>query len=45
LLAKGESAAAQPNFARAFELLGGDAGLRANEPERLSRLRRLGGIE
>ena len=45
LLAKGERAAAQPNFARAFELLGGDAGLRANEPERLSRLRRLGGIE
>jgi hypothetical protein len=44
LLARGESAAAQPNFARAFELLGGDAGLRANEPERLSRLRRLGGI-
>jgi len=45
LLAKGERTAAQPNFARAFELLGGDAGLRANEPERLSRLRRLGGIE
>jgi tetratricopeptide (TPR) repeat protein len=45
LFAKGEAAAAQPNFARAFELLGGDAGLRANEPERLSRLRRLGGIE
>jgi tetratricopeptide (TPR) repeat protein len=45
LLAKGETAAAQPNFARAFELLGGDAGLRATEPERLSRLRRLGGIE
>jgi tetratricopeptide (TPR) repeat protein len=45
LLAKGEEMAAQPNFARAFELLGGDAGLRANEPERLSRLRRLGGIE
>jgi tetratricopeptide (TPR) repeat protein len=45
LLARGEAAAAQPNFARAFELLGGDAGLRANEPERLSRLRRLGGIE
>ncbi|TMH62583.1 MAG: tetratricopeptide repeat protein [Betaproteobacteria bacterium] len=45
LLAKGERAAAQANFARAFELLGGDAGLRANEPERLSRLRALGGIE
>jgi tetratricopeptide (TPR) repeat protein len=45
LLAKGEKAAAQPNFARAFELLGSDAALRANEPERLSRLRRLGGTE
>jgi tetratricopeptide (TPR) repeat protein len=45
LLAKGDGTAAQPNFARAFELLGSDAALRANEPERLSRLRRLGGIE
>ena len=45
LLAKDERAAAQANFARAFELLGGDATFRANEPERLSRLRRLGGIE
>ncbi|MDQ2963753.1 MAG: tetratricopeptide repeat protein [Pseudomonadota bacterium] len=45
LLAKGEQTAARPNFARAFELLGGDAGLQANEPKRLSRLRRLGGIE
>jgi tetratricopeptide (TPR) repeat protein len=45
LLAQGDGAAARPNFARAFELLGGDAGLRANEPERLPRLRRLGGIE
>jgi tetratricopeptide (TPR) repeat protein len=45
LLAKGERAAAQANFARAFELLGGDATFRANEPERLARLRRLGGIE
>ncbi|HEY2968188.1 MAG TPA: tetratricopeptide repeat protein [Casimicrobiaceae bacterium] len=45
LLAKGEPAAAQANFARAFELLGGDAALRANDPERLARLRRLGGIE
>ncbi|HEX5863325.1 MAG TPA: tetratricopeptide repeat protein [Casimicrobiaceae bacterium] len=45
LLAKGEPAAARPNFARAFELLGGDAGLKANEPERLERLRRLGGNE
>jgi tetratricopeptide (TPR) repeat protein len=45
LLARGEGAAARSNFARAVELLGGDTGLRANEPERLSRLRRLGGIE
>jgi tetratricopeptide (TPR) repeat protein len=45
LLAKGEAAAARPNFARAFELLGSDPDLRANEPERLARLRRLGGSE
>ena len=45
LLANGERAAAQAQFARAFELLGGDATFRANEPERLARLRRLGGIE
>ena len=45
LLAKGEAAAARPNFARAFQLLGSDPGLRANEPERLARLRRLGGSE
>jgi tetratricopeptide (TPR) repeat protein len=45
LLAKGEPAGARPNFARAFDLLGGDPGLQANEPERLARLRRLGGTE
>ncbi len=45
LLANGERAAAQTHFARAFELLGGDATFRADEPERLARLRRLGGIE
>ncbi len=44
-LAKGEVAAAQPNFARAYELLAADAGLQANEPERLARLRRLGGLD
>ena len=44
-LAKGESAAARRNFARAFELLGNDAALQASEPERLARLRRLGGSE
>jgi hypothetical protein len=37
--------AAQPNFARAFDLLARDAGLQASEPERLARLRRLSGIE
>jgi Flp pilus assembly protein TadD len=45
LLANGERAVAQAHFARAFELLDGDATFRANEPERLSRLRQLGGIE
>jgi len=45
LLAKGDPAAAQPNFARAFELLASDPGLQANEPQRLARLRRLGGID
>jgi tetratricopeptide (TPR) repeat protein len=45
LLAKGDAAAAQDNFARAYALLAQDAGLQANEPERLARLRRLGGIQ
>lgn len=45
LLAKGEAEAARPNFARAYELLAPDPNLRAKEPERLARLRRLGGIE
>lgn len=45
LLAKGEIAAAKPSFARAFELLAQDAGLQANEPDRLARLRQLGGNE
>ena len=45
LLAKGDPAGARPHFARAFDLLGADAGLRASEPERLARLRRLGGVE
>jgi tetratricopeptide (TPR) repeat protein len=44
-LAKGEVAAAQPNFARAYALLAADAGLQANEPARLARLRRLGGLD
>jgi tetratricopeptide (TPR) repeat protein len=45
LLAKGDAAGAQPHFARAYELLAPDAGLQANEPERLARLRRLGGLD
>ena len=45
LLARGDIAAARPNFARAFELLAHDADLQANEPDRLARLRRLGGVE
>jgi hypothetical protein len=45
LLAKGDPATARPNFARALGFLGADAGLRANEPERLARLKRLGEVE
>jgi tetratricopeptide (TPR) repeat protein len=45
LLSKGDPLAARPHFARAFKLLDADAGLRASEPERLARLRRLGGVE
>jgi tetratricopeptide (TPR) repeat protein len=44
-LAKGDAEAATSNFRRAFQLLARDAGLQANEPERLARLRRLGEIE
>jgi tetratricopeptide (TPR) repeat protein len=45
LLAKGDATAAQANFARAYEMLAPDAGLQASEPERLARLRRLGGLD
>ncbi len=45
LLAKGDAATAQANFARAYEMLAPDAGLQASEPERLARLRRLGGLD
>jgi tetratricopeptide (TPR) repeat protein len=45
LLAKGDAAQAQDNFARAYALLAHDAALQANEPERLARLRQLGGIQ
>lgn len=44
-LVKGEPAAARANFGRAYWLLEHDAALQENEPERLARLRRLGGIE
>jgi tetratricopeptide (TPR) repeat protein len=45
LLAKGEADAARPNFARAYALLSAEKGLQAETPERLARLRRLGGVE
>ncbi len=45
MLAKGDAAAARPNFARAYELLERDKGLQAEAPERLARLKRLGGVE
>jgi tetratricopeptide (TPR) repeat protein len=44
-LAKGDSAAARPNFARAYALLGADKALQADAPARLERLKRLAGIE
>jgi tetratricopeptide (TPR) repeat protein len=43
LLAMGREAEARPHFARAAELLGSDAWLAAHEPDRIARLRRLGG--
>ncbi|HZI83638.1 MAG TPA: tetratricopeptide repeat protein [Casimicrobiaceae bacterium] len=45
MLAKGDAAAARPNFARAYALLERDKGLQAEAPERLARLKRLGGVE
>ena len=45
LLAKGDTVAARPNFARAYALLSKDPGLQAAAAERLARLKRLGGIE
>jgi tetratricopeptide (TPR) repeat protein len=45
LLAKGDAAAARPNFARAYRLLSEDKGLQADAAERLARLKRLGGVE
>jgi tetratricopeptide (TPR) repeat protein len=43
-LALGDTAAAKPLFARAYELLAQDAWLQEREPERLTRLKRLGGL-
>ena len=45
LQAKGEAVVARPNFARAYALLSADQGLQAEAPERLARLKRLGGVE
>ena len=45
LLAKGDADAARPNFARAFALLERDKGLKASAPDRLARLKRLGGVQ
>ena len=41
-LARGDAPGAQPWFAMAYAALSSDAGLRANNPERLERLHRLG---
>jgi tetratricopeptide (TPR) repeat protein len=45
LLAKGDAEAARRNFARAFALLSEDKGLQSTAPDRLARLKRLGGVE
>lgn len=44
LLAEGAEAEAAPHFAAAWKMLSEDAWLRRDEPERLERMRRLGGI-
>ena len=44
-LAKGDAAAARPNFARAYALLKEDKGLQADARERLARLKRMGGVQ
>jgi len=45
LLALGRAGEARPYFAEAYTLLSNDPWLGANEPERLRRLARLGGVE
>jgi tetratricopeptide (TPR) repeat protein len=42
-LARGDAAGSKPWFARAYATLYADAGFAANEPERLARLKQLGG--
>jgi tetratricopeptide (TPR) repeat protein len=44
LLAQGDEAGAKPHFAEAWKLLSDDPWLRRDEPDRLERLRRLGGV-
>lgn len=44
-LAKGDSAAAAPWFAKAFESLSKDQWLSRDEPERLARMKELGGVK
>ncbi len=43
-LAQGRAAEAKPHFAAAWKLLSEDSWLRRDEPDRLDRLRRLGGL-
>jgi tetratricopeptide (TPR) repeat protein len=44
-LARGDTAAAQPWFGKAYAALSADAWLAANEPRRLERLKQLGGAQ
>lgn len=44
-LAKGDSAQAKPWFAKAYELLSKDQWLSRDEPERLARMKELGGVK
>jgi tetratricopeptide (TPR) repeat protein len=45
LLSKGDASAAKPYFAKAYELLSTDVWLARDEPERLARLKQLGGVD
>jgi tetratricopeptide (TPR) repeat protein len=44
-LAKGDTDKAKPNFAKAYEFLSQDNWLVENEPERIERIKQLGGVE